>query len=190
MTKPNMTGQPPSRSTEESSGVAGWIDRRLPVISGFRAEYIDFRMPKNLNGLWNFGAILTVVLLLMLATGTFLAMHFIPTATEAFLSVEAIDRQLPGGWMLRGMHVVGANLFLAALYIHLFRGLYYGSYKAPREILWISGLVLMVLVMATAFAGVRAAMGADVLLGCRCHQQSRRRCAGYWWHAGAYSGGQ
>ncbi|WP_408740363.1 cytochrome b [Acetobacter senegalensis] len=169
MTKPNMAGQPPSRHPEESSGVAGWIDRRLPVISGFRAEYIDFRMPKNLNGLWNFGAILTVVLLLMLATGTFLAMHFIPTAAEAFLSVEAIDRQLPGGWMLRSMHMVGANLFLAALYIHLFRGLYYGSYKAPREILWISGLVLMVLVMATAFAGYvlpwgqMSFWGADVI---------------------------
>ncbi|MCP1231188.1 cytochrome b [Acetobacter indonesiensis] len=169
MTKPNKPGQQPVPPAEEGSGLAGWIDHRLPVISGFRAEYIDFRMPKNLNGLWNFGAILTVVLLLMLATGTFLAMHFTPTAAEAFLSVEAIDRQLPGGWLLRAMHMTGANLFLAALYIHLFRGLYYGSYKAPREILWISGLVLLVMVMATAFAGYvlpwgqMSYWGADVI---------------------------
>ncbi|GAN62258.1 ubiquinol-cytochrome c reductase cytochrome b subunit [Acetobacter indonesiensis NRIC 0313] len=169
MTKPNKPGQQPVPPAEEGSGLAGWIDRRLPVISGFRAEYIDFRMPKNLNGLWNFGAILTVVLLLMLATGTFLAMHFTPTAAEAFLSVEAIDRQLPGGWLLRAMHMTGANLFLAALYIHLFRGLYYGSYKSPREILWISGLLLLVMVMATAFAGYvlpwgqMSYWGADVI---------------------------
>lgn len=169
MTKPNKPGQLPVSPAEEGSGLTGWIDSRLPVISGFRAEYIDFRMPKNLNGLWNFGAILTVVLLLMLATGTFLAMHFTPTAAEAFLSVEAIDRQLPGGWLLRAMHMTGANLFLAALYIHLFRGLYYGSYKAPREILWISGLLLLVMVMATAFAGYvlpwgqMSYWGADVI---------------------------
>jgi ubiquinol-cytochrome c reductase cytochrome b subunit len=151
------------------TGLAGWVEARLPVISAFRAEYIDFRLPRNLNGLWNFGAILTVVLLLMLATGIFLAMNYTPTNAGAFLSVEAIDRQLAGGWLLRAMHMTGANLFLAALYIHLFRGLYYGSYKAPREILWISGLVLLVMVMATAFAGYvlpwgqMSYWGADVI---------------------------
>ncbi|OUJ17168.1 ubiquinol-cytochrome C reductase [Acetobacter orientalis] len=170
MTKPTPPEHSPScASTEESTGLAGWIDQRLPIISGFKAEYIHFRMPKNLNGLWNFGAILTIVLLLMLATGTFLAMHYTPTATDAFLSVEAIDRQLPGGWLLRAMHMVGANLFLAALYVHLFRGLYYGSYKAPREILWLTGLVLLLMVMATAFAGYilpwgqMSYWGADVI---------------------------
>ncbi|KXV16751.1 ubiquinol-cytochrome C reductase [Acetobacter malorum] len=158
-------------STDAASpgGPAGWIEHRLPVFSAFRKEYVVFPMPRNLNWLWNFGAILVVVLLLMLATGIFLAMNYTPTSAEAFFSVEAIDRQLSGGWLLRGMHMTGANLFLAALYIHLFRGLYYGSYKAPREILWLSGLVLLVMVMATAFAGYilpwgqMSYWGADVI---------------------------
>ncbi|MCX2562066.1 cytochrome b N-terminal domain-containing protein [Acetobacter farinalis] len=152
-----------------SGGFAGWMEQRLPIFSAFRKEYVDFPMPRNLNWLWNFGAILVVVLLLMLATGTFLAMNYTPTSAEAFFSTEAIDRQLSGGWLLRGMHVTGASLFLAALYIHLFRGLYYGSYKAPRELLWLSGLVLLVMVMGTAFAGYvlpwgqMSYWGADVM---------------------------
>jgi len=135
------------------TGVAGWIDRRLPVITGFREEYVTYRMPANLNWLWNFGAILTVVLVVMLATGIFLALHYTPTAAGAFASVEAIDRQVPSGWLLRSIHMTGASLFMAALYIHLFRGLYYGSYKQPRELLWLTGLVLLCMVMLTAFAG-------------------------------------
>ncbi|GBQ20811.1 ubiquinol-cytochrome c reductase cytochrome b subunit [Acetobacter estunensis NRIC 0472] len=168
MKTPDNTGEC-STPASTGSGLTGWIDRRLPVVSAFRAEYIDFRMPRNLNWLWNFGAILTVVLLLMLATGTFLAMNYTPTSAGAFASVEAIDRQLSGGWLLRAMHMTGANLFLAALYIHLFRGLYYGSYKAPREILWLTGLILLVMVMATAFAGYMlpwgqmSYWGADVI---------------------------
>lgn len=146
----NMPPQAPSAQRE---GIAGWVDRRLPVISGFRKEYIDFPMPRNLNGLWNFGAILCAVLVIMLASGIFLAMNYTPTTAGAFASVEMIERQLPGGWMLRAIHVTGASLFMAALYIHLFRGLYYGSYKQPREILWLSGLGLLLLTMVTAFAG-------------------------------------
>nr|WP_246495248.1 cytochrome b N-terminal domain-containing protein [Ameyamaea chiangmaiensis] len=142
-----------TRQTVTYTGVAGWIDRRLPVLTGFRAEYITYRMPANLNWLWNFGAILTVVLMVMLATGLFLAIHYTPSAADAFASVEAIDRQVPSGWLLRSIHMTGASLFMAALYIHLFRGLYYGSYKQPRELLWITGLVLLCMVMLTAFAG-------------------------------------
>ncbi|MFT9093190.1 MAG: cytochrome b N-terminal domain-containing protein, partial [Gluconacetobacter sp.] len=126
---------------------------RLPVVSAFGGEYGDYRTPRNLNGLWNFGAILTVVLLVMLATGIFLAINYTPTAAGAFASIEAIERQVPSGWLLRSIHVTGASMFLAALYIHLFRGLYYGSYKAPREMLWLTGLVLLAMVMFTAFAG-------------------------------------
>ena len=144
---------PPHAEPASGGGVLSWIDRRLPVISAFRKEYVDFPMPRNLNALWNFGAILCAVLVLMLATGIFLAMNYTPTAAGAFMSIEMIERQLPGGWALRAMHVTGASLFMAALYIHLFRGLYYGSYKQPREILWLSGLGLLVMVMVTAFAG-------------------------------------
>ncbi|GBQ12539.1 cytochrome b [Komagataeibacter rhaeticus] len=144
---------PPHGQPEPSGGLLSWIDRRLPVFTALRKEYVDFPMPRNLNALWNFGAILTVVLVIMLASGIFLAMNYTPTASEAFLSVEMIERQLPAGWMLRALHVTGASLFMAALYVHLFRGLYYGSYKQPREILWLTGLVLLVMVMVTAFAG-------------------------------------
>ncbi|MFS3135283.1 cytochrome b [Gluconacetobacter sacchari] len=138
---------------QEGEGVLSWLDARLPVVSAFRREYVDYRTPRNLNGLWNFGAILTVVLMVMLATGVFLAFNYTPTASGAFASVEAIERQVPSGWLLRSIHVAGASMFLAALYIHLFRGLYYGSYKAPREMVWLTGLVLLAMVMLAAFAG-------------------------------------
>ncbi len=146
-------GSRDTQDRQEKTGVLPWLDARLPVVSAFRREYVDYRTPRNLNGLWNFGAILTVVLLVMLATGIFLAINYTPTAAGAFASIEAIERQVPSGWLLRSIHVAGASMFLAALYIHLFRGLYYGSYKAPREMLWMTGLVLLAMVMFTAFAG-------------------------------------
>ncbi|NVN12269.1 cytochrome b N-terminal domain-containing protein [Nguyenibacter vanlangensis] len=146
-------GSGDAANARDKGGVLAWLDARLPVVSGFRKEYVEYRMPINLNGLWNFGAILTVMLLIMLATGIFLAVNYTPTAAGAFASVEAIERQLPSGWLLRAVHAGGASLFLAALYVHLFRGLYYGSYKRPREILWLTGLVLLLMVMVAAFAG-------------------------------------
>lgn len=146
-------GSRDTQDRQEKAGILPWLDARLPVVSAFRREYVDYRTPRNLNGLWNFGAILTVVLLVMLATGIFLAINYTPTAAGAFASIEAIERQVPSGWLLRSIHVTGASMFLAALYIHLFRGLYYGSYKAPREMLWLTGLVLLAMVMFTAFAG-------------------------------------
>ncbi|GBR03091.1 cytochrome b [Acetobacter oeni] len=151
-TEPGVTGDDNPQDSE-STGFAGWLDARLPVISAFRNEYIRFPMPRSLNALWTVGAMLTVVLVLMLLSGLALAMNYTPTAAGAFASVEAIERRLPAGWLLRSMHMTGASLFLAALYVHLFRGLYYGSYKAPREILWIIGVALLAMVMVTAFAG-------------------------------------
>lgn len=130
-----------------------WIEKRLPIFSTIRREYIQFPMPRNLNIWWTFGAVLTVVLLLMLATGIFLTMTYTPSAGEAFASIEMIERRVPSGWLLRSLHMAGSNLFLAFLYLHIFRGLYYGSYKNPRELVWLSGLLLMVMVMMTAFAG-------------------------------------
>lgn len=147
------TMQEADQQSVAGTGVIAWIDRRLHVVRWFRAEYVDYRMPRNLNGLWNFGAILCVVLVLMLATGIFLAMNYTPAAAGAFASIEVIERQVPAGWLLRALHMTGASLFMGALYIHLYRGLYYGSYKAPREILWLTGLVLLVMTMVTAFAG-------------------------------------
>jgi ubiquinol-cytochrome c reductase cytochrome b subunit len=118
----------------------------------------------------------------MLATGTFLAMQLTPTSNAgAFLSVEAIDRQLAGGWLLRAMHMTGANLFLAALYVHLFRGLYYGSYKAPRETAVAERAGAAGYGHGHGLCRLHAAVGPDVLLGGgRDYQQGRGRRAGHW----------
>src|SRR3954452_6163893 len=133
--------------------VVAWIDHRLPIFSYLEKEYHTFPTPRNFNYFWNFGAIATVMLVLMIVTGIVLAMNYTPHVTMAFDSVERIMRDVPSGWMMRYMHMTGASFFFAAVYVHIFRGLYYGSYKAPRELLWILGVVILLLMMATAFMG-------------------------------------
>ncbi|MBS0526468.1 MAG: cytochrome b N-terminal domain-containing protein [Proteobacteria bacterium] len=133
--------------------VVAWIDHRLPIFSYIEKEYHTFPTPKNFNYFWNFGAIATVMLVLMIVTGIVLAMNYQPNSELAFASVERIMRDVPSGWLMRYMHMTGASFFFAAVYIHIFRGLYYGSYKAPRELLWILGVVILLLMMATAFLG-------------------------------------
>jgi ubiquinol-cytochrome c reductase cytochrome b/c1 subunit len=133
--------------------VVAWIDHRLPIFSYIEKEYHTFPTPRNFNYFWNFGAIATVMLVLMIVTGIVLAMNYTPHADLAFNSVERIMRDVPSGWMIRYMHMTGASFFFAAVYIHIFRGLYYGSYKAPRELLWILGVIILLLMMATAFLG-------------------------------------
>jgi ubiquinol-cytochrome c reductase cytochrome b/c1 subunit len=130
-----------------------WIDSRLPILTMMEKEYGQFPSPKNFNYFWNFGAIATIALLIMIATGIFLAMNYDPSTANAFNSVQHIMRDVNYGWLLRYVHMNGASLFFAAIYIHIFRGMYYGSYKAPRELLWMSGVLLMLLMMATAFMG-------------------------------------
>ena len=116
-------------------------------------QFVDFPTPRNINYLWTTGGLLTFFLVAQIATGIVLAMHFIPSAGDAFNSVEHIRRDVNYGWLLRNMHAVGASMFFIAVYIHIARGLYYGSYKAPREVLWIIGVVILLLMMATAFMG-------------------------------------
>jgi len=130
-----------------------WIDHRLPIFTYIEKEYHTFPTPRNFNYFWNFGAIATVMLVLMIATGVVLAMNYTPNADLAFASVERIMRDVPSGWLIRYLHMTGASFFFAAVYIHVFRGLYYGSYKAPRELLWILGVIILLLMMATAFMG-------------------------------------
>src|SRR5712691_9575147 len=130
-----------------------WIDHRLPIFSYMEKEYRTFPTPRNFNYFWNFGAIATVMLVLMIATGIVLATNYTPHVTMAFDSVERIMRDVPSGWVIRNLHAVGASFFFIAVYIHIFRGMYYGSYKAPREVLWILGVVILLLMMATAFMG-------------------------------------
>jgi ubiquinol-cytochrome c reductase cytochrome b subunit len=133
--------------------VVAWIDHRLPIFSYLEKEYHTFPTPKNFNYFWNFGAIATVMLVLMIVTGIVLAMNYTPNSELAFDSVERIMRDVPSGWLIRYMHMTGASFFFAAVYIHIFRGIYYGSYKAPRELLWMLGVVILLLMMATAFLG-------------------------------------
>jgi len=133
--------------------VVEWVDSRLPIFTMAQKEYGVFPTPRNFNYFWNFGALATVVLVTMILTGIFLAMNYTPHADHAFDSVERIMRDVNYGWLMRYMHMNGASMFFVVVYIHIFRGLYYGSYKKPRELLWILGVVIFVLMMATAFMG-------------------------------------
>jgi ubiquinol-cytochrome c reductase cytochrome b subunit len=133
--------------------VIRWIDHRLPVFSYLQHEANDYPTPKNLSYWWNFGSIAGFMLVVMIATGIFLAMQYTPHVDYAFNSVERIMRDVNYGWMLRYIHMNGASMFFIAVYIHIFRGIYYGSFKAPRELLWMIGVVILLLMMATAFMG-------------------------------------
>jgi len=130
-----------------------WIDHRLPVISFLQHELHEYPTPKNLSYCWNFGSLAGIVLVIMIVTGIFLAMHYTPHTAFAFDSVERIMRDVNYGWLIRYIHMNGASFFFIVVYIHIFRGLYYGSYKAPRELLWMLGVVILLLMMATAFMG-------------------------------------
>jgi len=130
-----------------------WVDYRLPVFTFLNHELRDYPTPRNLSYLWNFGSLAGIVLVMMIASGIFLAMNYTPNDTLAFESVERIMRDVNYGWLIRYVHMNGASMFFIVVYIHIFRGLYYGSYKAPREILWMLGVVILLLMMATAFMG-------------------------------------
>jgi len=138
---------------EPKTGFERWMDMRLPVIRLAADSVVDFPTPKNLNYWWTFGGILALCLGIQLVTGIVLAMHYVPHVDHAFNSVERIMRDVNYGWLIRYMHANGASMFFVAVYIHILRNLYYGSYKAPREVLWILGCVIYLLMMATAFMG-------------------------------------
>ncbi|WP_067340535.1 cytochrome b [Stappia indica] len=135
------------------SAAAKWLESRLPVIGLVRGSFVDFPTPKNLNYWWTFGGILFFVLIAQIVTGIVLVMHYTPNTAMAFASVEHIMRDVNFGWLLRYLHANGASMFFIAVFIHMFRGMYYGSYKAPREISWILGVVIFLIMMATAFMG-------------------------------------
>jgi quinol-cytochrome oxidoreductase complex cytochrome b subunit len=133
--------------------VIAWIDYRLPIFSMMQADLVDYPTPKNLNYWWNFGSLAGIVLVIMIATGVVLAMQYTAHVDFAFESVERIMRDVNYGWLMRYMHMNGASMFFIVVYIHVFRGLYYGSYRAPREMLWIIGVFILLAMMATAFMG-------------------------------------
>jgi ubiquinol-cytochrome c reductase cytochrome b subunit len=130
-----------------------WMHERLPIMELVQGQALDFPTPKNLNYWWTFGGILAVMLVVQIVTGVVLVMHYTPHVDHAFASVEHIMRDVNSGWMIRYMHANGASMFFIAVYIHIFRGMYYGSYKAPREVLWMIGVLIYLVMMATAFMG-------------------------------------
>jgi ubiquinol-cytochrome c reductase cytochrome b subunit len=130
-----------------------WFESRLPVGGLIHSSFVAFPVPRNLNYFWTTGGILFTFLVLQIVTGVVLAMHYVPDAAKAFDSVEHIMRNVNYGWLLRYMHANGASMFFVAVYLHIFRNLYYGSYKAPREILYLLGVIIFLLMMATAFMG-------------------------------------
>ncbi|MDN5782123.1 MAG: cytochrome b N-terminal domain-containing protein, partial [Luteimonas sp.] len=131
----------------------GWIEDRLPWLSFVSAHTATYYAPKNFNIWYLFGALAGVALVNQLLTGIFLAMHFKPSAAEAFSSVEYIMRDVPWGWLIRYMHSTGASLFFIVVYLHMFRALLYGSYKKPRELVWVLGMLVYLVLMAEAFMG-------------------------------------
>jgi len=134
------------------SKLGQWFDSRLPLLT--LAHHInDYPTPKNLNYWWTFGGILTFFLIIQIITGIVLAMHYVAHADLAFGSVEHIMRNVNYGWLIRYLHANGSSMFFLAVYIHIFRALFYGSYKAPREMIWIIGMFIYLLMMATAFMG-------------------------------------
>ena len=137
---------------EPKTGGEKWLHSRLPIV-GLLYDTIMVPTPKNLNWMWIWGIVLTFTLVMQIVTGIVLVMHYQPNVDMAFASVEHIMRNVNGGYMIRYFHANGASLFFFAVYAHIFRGLYYGSYKAPREVTWIIGMLIYLLMMATAFMG-------------------------------------
>lgn len=130
-----------------------WFDERLPILSMLHHSGVEYPTPKNLNYWWNFGSLAGFVLVVMLLTGIFLVMNYSSHTTLAFDSVERIMRDVNYGWLIRYLHMNGASMFFIVVYIHIFRNLYYGSYKAPREVLWWVGIIIYLAMMATGFLG-------------------------------------
>ena len=149
-----------SERVVEGKGLYAWLDRRFPVTPLLKNHLAEYYAPKNLNFWYFFGSLATVVLVLQILTGIFLVMHYKPDASLnsagipiAFASVEYIMREVPFGWLIRYMHSTGASAFFVVIYLHMFRGLIYGSYREPRELIWIFGCMIFLALMAEAFFG-------------------------------------
>ena len=130
-----------------------WIDSRFPLTETWNKHIAEYYAPKNFNFFYFFGSLAMLCLVLQIVTGIFLTMHYKPDAEMAFASVEYIMRDVPGGWFIRYMHSTGASMFFIVIYLHMFRGLIYGSFKGPRELVWLIGMLIYLALMAEAFMG-------------------------------------
>ncbi len=135
------------------NGLLGWVDARFPLVSSFKAHASEYYAPKNFNFWYFFGSLALVVLVIQITSGIFLTMNYKPDALFAFASVEYIMRDVHWGWLLRYVHSTGASMFFVVIYLHMFRGLIYGSYRKPRELLWIIGMIIYLALMGEAFMG-------------------------------------
>ena len=136
-----------------TTGLLGWVDQRFPLTSLWKGHMAEYYAPKNFNFWYYFGSLALLVLVIQILTGIFLVMHYKPDAAMAFASVEYIMRDVPWGWLIRYMHSTGASAFFVVVYLHMFRGLIYGSYRKPRELIWIFGCLIFLCLMAEAFFG-------------------------------------
>jgi ubiquinol-cytochrome c reductase cytochrome b subunit len=156
---------------QPQSAVAKWIDKRLPIVTLFSGHLMQFPTPKNLNYWWTFGGILTFCLITQIITGLVLAMHYIADANLAFASVEHIMRDVNYGWLLRYIHATGASMFFIAVYLHMARSLFYGSYKEPRELIWIIGVFIFFTDGCNSVYGLRFTLGTNEFLGCNSYHK-------------------
>ena len=134
-------------------GLMKWVDDRFPLTKTMKQHVTEYYASKNFNWWYIFGVLATVVLVIQLVTGIFLTMNYKPSATDAFASVEYIMRDVEWGWLIRYMHSTGASFFFVVVYLHMFRAMLYGSFKKPRELIWIIGMLICVVLMAGGFAG-------------------------------------
>ena len=148
-----MTDKKKSVITNALDNTLGWVDERFPLTSNVKAHLTEYYAPKNFNFWYFFGSLAMLVLVLQIVTGIFLTMHYKPDAELAFASVEYIMRDVPWGWLIRYMHSTGASMFFVVVYLHMFRGIIYGSYRTPRELLWLFGVAIFLCLMGEAFFG-------------------------------------
>ena len=148
-----VTEKTPVTGAGPFNGLFTWLDQRFPLMHLWREHLAEYYAPKNFNFWYYFGSLALLVLVIQIVTGIFLTMHYKPDAGQAFASVEYIMRDVPGGWFIRYMHSTGASAFFIVVYLHMFRGLLYGSYRRPRELVWIVGMLIYLSLMAEAFFG-------------------------------------
>jgi ubiquinol-cytochrome c reductase cytochrome b subunit len=139
--------------TVDTTGLLGWVDKRFPLMSLYKTHLSEYYAPKNFNFWYFFGSLALLVLVIQIVTGIFLVMSYKPDAALAFNSVEYIMREVPWGWLIRYMHSTGASMFFVVVYLHMLRGLFYGSYRKPRELVWVFGVAIFLCLMGEAFFG-------------------------------------
>src|ERR1700752_3280919 len=148
-----VLNKPPVTGAGRFNGVLTWVDQRFPLVSMWKEQLAEYYAPKSFNFWYYFGSLALLVLVIQIVSGIFLTMNYKPDATQAFNSVEYIMRDVPGGWLIRYIHSTGASAFFICVYLHMVRGVMYGSYRKPRELLWIIGVLIYLSLMGEAFFG-------------------------------------